>query len=71
MSEQNNAIQPVLDSDVFRHGGPFDRLVDGMAYMVAPSTLRMYRNRPTNGVPGAPSRALIRWLCGRRTLVHS
>ena len=41
MSEQNAAIQPVLAADLAEHLALFGLLVDGMAYMVAPSTLRV------------------------------
>ncbi len=44
MSDSNSAIQPVPDADLSEHQALFDRLVDGMAYMVAPSTLRIYRH---------------------------
>lgn len=44
MSDSNTAIQPVSDADLAAQQTVFDRLVDGMAFMVAPSTLRVYRH---------------------------
>ncbi|MFN8379812.1 MAG: tyrosine-type recombinase/integrase [Anaerolineae bacterium] len=44
MNEQPNAIQPAQNAELVEHQALFDRLVDGMAYMVAPSTLRVYRH---------------------------
>ena len=43
MSDSESAIQPVPDADLVEQQALFDRLVDSMAYMVALSTLRVYR----------------------------
>lgn len=44
MSDSTTAIQPVSAADSLDVQPLFDRLVEGMAYMVAPSTLRVYRH---------------------------
>ena len=44
MSDSNAAMLPVPDAELAEHQAVFDRLVDGMSYMVAPSTLRVYRH---------------------------
>ena len=44
MDNPSTAIQPVPDAEFAEHQALFDRLVEGMSYMVAPSTLRVYRH---------------------------
>lgn len=44
MSDSNTAILPIPEADLGEHQFLFDRLLDGMAFMVAPSTLRIYRH---------------------------
>ena len=44
MDNSSTAIQPVPDAELAEHQALFDRLVEGMAFMVAPSTLRVYHH---------------------------